>query len=119
MNRALAALTACVALLPAACDSGTGRSDSTVETRIYQCESGHQLEVKYLTPSRGPAAATLTYDNKLISMHQEPTGSGVLFVADKGFPDYRWHTQGQSGILILHGSGNNKGEALLGECTAR
>ncbi|SDK37528.1 MliC family protein [Microbulbifer yueqingensis] len=118
MNRALAALTACAILVPAACDSGTGKSGGAVETRVYRCESGDQLEVKYLIPAQGPAAATMTYGNKLISMHQEPAASGVLFVADKGFPDYRWHTKGRSGTLVLHRSGNGEGEVLLGECTA-
>ncbi|WP_237057508.1 MliC family protein [Microbulbifer sediminum] len=117
MNRAIAALSACCSLLLGACDSGSHRMKGEVDSLVYLCKGGAELAVKYLIPPQGPATATLTYDNKLITMHQEPAASGVLFVADKGYPDYRWHTKGQEGRLVLYSSNDGDGEVLLGNCS--
>ncbi|UHQ53831.1 MliC family protein [Microbulbifer sp. YPW16] len=117
MNRAIAAMSACLTLLVGACDRGSHIMRGEVDSLMYLCDQGAELAVRYLTPSQGPATATLTYDNKLITMHQEPAASGVLFVADKGYPDYRWHTKGQEGMLVLYSSNDKDGNVLLGGCT--
>lgn len=106
----------CAALL-SACDRQVReqRSDVDFQTRNYQCEDSATLQVKYTNPEQGPSMALLIFDNKLVPMHQERAASGVLYVADKGHPGYRWHTEGDEGILLLHPNGGDE-HVILGDC---
>ncbi|WP_346838116.1 MliC family protein [Microbulbifer sp. SAOS-129_SWC] len=105
---------ACAALL-SACHSDPGVELKTVD---YQCEDGESLQVKYVIAASGPSMATLSYDNKLVPMHQERAASGVLYVADKDQPGYRWHTKGRDGMLLLQKMGEEEMQTLLGHCSS-
>jgi len=110
----------CIALatLLTACKGGTTEPGVELKTVDYQCENGATLQVKYSLPDSGPSMATLAYQNKLVPMHQERAASGVLYVADKGQPGYRWHTKGSEGMLMLENSGDGEAETLLKNCVA-
>ncbi|KUJ83875.1 hypothetical protein AWR36_008670 [Microbulbifer flavimaris] len=99
-----------------ACEGGGREIDTVIRTVNYECADGTRLQVKYGKPESGPSMAMVTFDNKLIPMHQEPAASGVLFVADKGHPNYRWHTKGQTGMLMLQKNGNRDFDVVLGDC---
>ena len=106
---------ACAALI-AGC-SHDGRATSVdIRTVDYQCENNEALQVKYVMPESGPSMATLAFQNKLVPMHQERAASGVLYVADKGQPGYRWHSNGDGGILQLQQMGEMESETLLNNC---
>lgn len=104
--------------LVTACSHKADGSDIAFETLSYRCENGEQLEVKYATPEDGPSMATLSYDGKLVPMHEEPAASGALYVADRGQPGYRWHTKGDSGILSLQEIGGESEKTLLKDCVS-
>lgn len=109
-----------VPLLLTACarEDDATEVDMEFSTVSYQCENGERLEVKYGNAKLGPGIALLNYQNKLISMHQERAASGALYVADKGQPLYRWHTQGDEGMLSRQSAGDDGDEELLKECRA-
>ncbi|GAA5525835.1 hypothetical protein Maes01_02408 [Microbulbifer aestuariivivens] len=90
--------------------------DTEIRSVNYECADGTRLQVKYGIPESGPSMAVVTYANKLIPMHQEPSASGALFVADKGHPGYRWHTKGKFGILLLQQNGEGSSEIILQDC---
>ena len=106
----------CAALL-GACDQQVGnpRPNIVFNTIDYQCENGAQLQVKYANPEQGPSMATLTYQNKLVPMHQERAASGVLYVADRGHPGYHWHSKGSEGVLLLYPNGGDE-QVVLRDC---
>ncbi|WP_323846286.1 MliC family protein [Microbulbifer magnicolonia] len=115
----VAALTAgiCAILSTVACEQEAGKFRAEVKTVDYRCENGERLQLKYVIPTSGePNLATLSYRNQLIPMHQEPAASGVLYVADKGQPGYRWHTKGDEGILLMHTLGNGEVKTILQDC---
>lgn len=115
LRRVCAALILSLPLL-SACEGGGREIDTEIRTINYECADGTRLQVKYGKPESGPSMAMLTFDNKLVPMHQEPAASGVLFVADKGHPNYRWHTKGHSGMLSLRANGEREFEVVLRDC---
>ncbi|WP_237067817.1 MliC family protein [Microbulbifer guangxiensis] len=115
LRRVSATLLLAVPLLHG-CEGGSRQIDTQIRTVNYECGDGTRLQVKYGKPESGPSMAMLTFDNKLVPMHQEPAASGVLFVADKGHPDYRWHTKEDSAALSLRKSGEREFEVILYDC---
>lgn len=105
------------AVLLSACKGGAAEAKMELKEVDYRCENGETLQVKYALPHSGPSMATVTYRNKLIPMHQERAGSGVLYVADKGQRGYRWHTKGNEGNLMLEVMGEDA-QTLLKNCVA-
>lgn len=107
----------CVLILGAfvlsACDEEPQVKMETVE---YRCERGERLQFKYVTPDGEPGLGVLTYHRSIVPMHQEPAASGVLYVADKGQPGYRWHTKGGEGILSKVPLGDGEEEVVLKDC---
>ncbi|MFC6633665.1 MliC family protein [Microbulbifer taiwanensis] len=100
-----------------ACEHGDSGFQAEIKKVDYLCENGQRLQLKYVTPHDGePGLATLTYRNAIVPMHQERAASGVLYVADKGQPGYRWHTKGEGGVLLMHSLGNGEEEVVLRDC---
>ncbi|SHF26196.1 Membrane-bound lysozyme-inhibitor of c-type lysozyme [Microbulbifer donghaiensis] len=101
----------------AACEKQERGFAAEIHTVDYRCENGERLQLKYVIPTDGePRLATLTYRNTMIPMHQEPADSGVLFVADKGQPNYRWHTEGGQGVLLKQSLGDGQVTEQLKDC---
>lgn len=117
MYRLALACLLCAGLLTA-CGYKAGGPDPAAEEMSYRCENGAQLEVNYVLSEEGPSMATLRYRGKLVPMHQEAAASGVLYVADKGHPGYRWHTKGDGGVLSMQSLGDGQQKVLLKNCRA-
>ncbi|WP_193163063.1 MliC family protein [Microbulbifer hainanensis] len=107
----------CAALV-AGCNHDGRETSVDIRTVDYQCENSETLQVKYVMPQSGPSMATLAFQNKLVPMHQERAASGVLYVADKGQPGYRWHSKGDGGILQLQELGEIETATVLKGCSA-
>jgi len=115
MYRAIAG-TLLALLSITACEHENNGLRAEVTNVLYQCENGGRLEFKYVVPDGEPGLGILTYHNAIIPMHQEPTASGTLYVADKGQPGYRWHVEGNKGILSRQPFGNGEAEILFRDC---
>ncbi len=102
------------ALVLGACDDNQPQVE--IETVEYRCENGERLKFKYVIPDGELGLGVLTYHRSIVPMHQEPAASGVLYVADKGQPGYRWHTIGDEGILSKVSLGNGEEEVVLKDC---
>ncbi|AZE49975.1 Periplasmic lysozyme inhibitor of c-type lysozyme [Pseudomonas chlororaphis] len=83
----------------------------------YRCEGGVEVQAAYLNIDNGASFATLYYKGQLIPMHIARSGSGALYVADDEQNSYRWHTQGDSGLLsFLEADHTAKEQQLLKDC---
>ncbi|SEA15058.1 Membrane-bound lysozyme-inhibitor of c-type lysozyme [Microbulbifer marinus] len=101
----------------AACEQQERGFQAEIERVDYHCENNERLKLKYVIPTDGEQRlATLTFRNKMIPMHQEPADSGVLYVADKGQPSYRWHVDGDRGMLLKQSLGNGEVTTQLEDC---
>ncbi|WDH20964.1 MliC family protein [Pseudomonas chlororaphis] len=83
----------------------------------YRCEGGVEVQAAYLNIDNGASFATLYYKGQLIPMHIARAASGALYVADDEQNSYRWHTQGDSGLLsFLEADHTAKEQQLLKDC---
>lgn len=85
----------------------------------YVCDGGAVLQVAYINPAAGPSLAVVAWAGELIPMQAGPTGSGVRYIAFDEQASYRWHSKGDTGVLLFLAADHTaQEEVVLAGCAS-
>lgn len=94
-------------------------NEIAVQNQSYICERGVELPVTFLTQKNGDAYAVMFIEGKLITLKQQISASGALYVAMDKQDSYRLFTKGDDAMLsYLSNDKRAKEHTLLSSCEA-
>lgn len=94
-------------------------ADLEVNQVTYVCERGVSIPVVYINPANGTPMAVLAVEGKLVTLKNERSASGVLYVSTDKHDGYRFWSKGDAAMLIyLPSEKNAKEQTLFANCQA-
>jgi len=94
-------------------------ADLEVNQTIYVCERGVSVPVVYINPANGTPIAVVAVEGKLVTLKNERSASGALYVSTDKHDSYRLWSKGDTAIVTyLPAEKNAKEQTLFANCQA-
>ena len=90
-------------------------AEFTTAGGTYLCDRGVELPVAYVNSAEG-SAAVLQVEGRLITLLNEPAGSGARYVWPSDGSGYVWWTKGDSATLYWRDGEKDTETVLYAEC---
>ncbi|SMO43815.1 Membrane-bound lysozyme-inhibitor of c-type lysozyme [Ruegeria faecimaris] len=87
----------------------------------FTCDNGVPLEVAYFNAEDGSSAAAMMVDNKLVTLRQAQSGSGIRYESDGTTGTYILRSKGWDATVSFLATGADAAseQVLLGNCVSR
>lgn len=90
-------------------------ADLALQGGTYLCDRGVELPVSYVNGSDG-SVAVLYVEGRLITLLNEPAGSGARYAWPSDGSGYVWWTKGDTATLYWRDGAASEEVALYAEC---